>query len=498
MNYCPSMSDFKELAGSANVIPVSRHIMADCLTPVIAFRKLVRESSHAFLLESVTGGEKLARYSFLGCDPFCILKARGDNITVVNEDGTEQKEKGDPFEKLRAMLGQYRAAETNLLPLLAGGAVGYIGYDAVRHIENLPDAPADILGLPDVYMCFYDMMFVIDHINNAARIVCSARIDGSDVAAKYSEACERIEKLAERLGRSSPVSMPDVVLEDEAEIPFSSNFEREDFEDVVRRAKEYITAGDILQVVLSQRLTVDCTSDPFDIYRALRLINPSPYMFHLKMDGLDLAGSSPEVMVRLENGKVTVRPIAGTRRRGRNEDEDRALADELLADPKERAEHAMLLDLGRNDVGRIAKFGTVNVTEEMVIEKYSHVMHITSNVEGSIEEGLDAVDVLRACLPAGTVSGAPKVRAMQIIDELEPDMRGPYAGAVGYLDFAGNMDTCIAIRTVTIEGGRAHIQAGAGIVADSIPEMEYKETINKARGMLKALGVARSLGENGK
>lgn len=492
------MSDFKALAGSANVIPVSRHIMADCLTPVIAFRKLAQESSHAFLLESVTGGEKLARYSFLGCDPFCILKARGDDITVVNEDGTEQKEKGDPFEKLRSMLGQYRAAETNLPPLLAGGAVGYIGYDAVRHIEDLPNAPADVLGLPDVYMCFYDTMFVIDHINNAARIVCSARLDGSNVEAKYNEACERIEKLAQRLGRPSPVSMPDVILEGESETPFSSNFEREDFEDVVRRAKEYIIAGDILQVVLSQRFTVDCAPDPFDIYRALRLINPSPYMFHLKLDGLDLAGSSPEVMVRLENGTVTVRPIAGTRRRGKNEDEDRALADELLADPKERAEHAMLLDLSRNDVGRIAKFGTVNVTEEMVIEKYSHVMHITSNVEGSIEENRDAVDVLRACLPAGTVSGAPKVRAMQIIDELEPDMRGPYAGAVGYLDFAGNMDTCIAIRTVAIEGGRAHVQAGAGIVADSIPEKEYEETINKARGMLKALDVARGLGGSGK
>lgn len=494
MKYYPSLSDFKTLADTANVIPVSRHMMADHLPPVTAFRKLVEKSRHGFLFESVTGGEKLARYSFIGCDPFCILKAKGSSITIVGEDGKEKRENGDPFEVLRRMVSQYTAAKTSPLPLLAGGAVGYIGYDAVRHVENLASPPADVMELPDVYMCFYDEMFVMDHINNAAQVVCSARLDGGGIEKKYTETCARIDGLAERLEQSFPVSMPDVVLEGDPEVQFSSNFDRDGFQDAVRKGKEYISAGDILQVVLSQRLSVKDPPDPLEIYRALRLINPSPYMFHLRMDGLDLVGSSPEVMVRLENGIVTVRPIAGTRRRGKTEEEDKALAEELLADPKERAEHAMLLDLGRNDVGRIADFGSVNVTEEMIIERYSHVMHITSNVEGKIEGDKDAVDVLKACLPAGTVSGAPKVRAMEIIDELEPDTRGPYAGAVGYLDFAGNMDTCIAIRTIMVADGAAHVQAGAGIVADSVPEREYEETINKAKGMLKALHIARTLG----
>ncbi len=494
MKYYPSLSEFKALAEGANVIPISRRMMADHLPPVTAFRKLSEKSRHAFLFESVTGGEKLARYSFMGCDPFCTLKAKGDSITVVGEDGKKKQENGDPFEVLRRMVSQYAAPKTSPLPLLAGGAVGYIGYDAVRHIENLKSPPSDVLQLPDVYMCFYDEMFVVDHINNAAQAVCSARLDGSDIEKKYTETCARIDGLVARLEQSSPVSMPDVSLEGDPEVPFTSNFDRDGFQKAVQKGKEYISAGDILQVVLSQRLSVGNAPDPLEIYRALRLINPSPYMFHLRMDGLDLVGSSPEVMVRLENGIVTVRPIAGTRKRGRDEEEDEALAKELLADPKERAEHAMLLDLGRNDVGRISDFGSVNVTEKMIVERYSHVMHITSNVEGRIKGDKDAVDVLKACLPAGTVSGAPKVRAMEIIDELEPDTRGPYAGAVGYLDFAGNMDTCIAIRTVMVADGVAHVQAGAGIVADSVPEREYEETINKAKGMLKALHIARPLG----
>lgn len=494
MSYYPSLSDFKKLADTANVIPVYRHVAADCLTPPLAFRKLAEGSEHAFLFESVTGREKLARYSFMGCNPFSILKAKGNSITLLEKNGRERQETGDPFDVLQRMISRYTPAETSLPRLLTGGAVGYIGYDAVRHIENLPSSPPDVLGFPEVYLCFYDTMFVIDHVSNAARIVCSARLDGRDTEKAYSLACLRIDELAERLTVNSTISLPNVSLEGEPEIPFSSNFSREEFEEAVVKSKEYISAGDILQVVLSQRLTVESAPDPFEIYKALRLINPSPYMFHLQMDGLDLVGSSPEVMVRMENGIVTVRPIAGTRRRGRTEEEDKALAEELLADPKERAEHTMLLDLGRNDIGRIAEFGSVNVTEEMIIEKYSHVMHMTSNVEGTIKKGMGAVDVLRACLPAGTVSGAPKVRAMEIIDELEPDTRGPYAGAVGYLDFAGNMDTCIAIRTIVVAGGSAHIQAGAGIVADSIPEREYQETINKAKGMLKALQVARDFG----
>ena len=493
MNYYPSLTDFKKAAETANAIPVYRHVMADSTTPVVAFRKLAEESSHAFLFESVTGGEKLARYSFMGCDPFCILKAKSGSVTLMDQEGNETKKAGDPFEIIRETIAPFKSAESGLPPLLAGGAVGYIGYDAVRYIEHLPDAPPDTLKLPDLYLCFYDTMFVIDHINNAARIVCSARIDGKDMESAYSEACARIDKLAERLSGAPSMSVPDVTLDGEPTIPFSSNFELGQFEEAVRKSKEYIAAGDILQVVLSQRLTLESPPDPYQTYRALRLINPSPYMFHLRMDGLDLVGSSPEVMVRLEDNIVTVRPIAGTRRRGSTVEEDRYLAEELLRDPKELAEHAMLLDLGRNDVGRVSDFGTVKVTEEMVIERYSHVMHITSNVEGQVGEGKDAVDVLCSCLPAGTVSGAPKVRAMEIIDELEPDMRGPYAGAVGYLDFAGNMDTCITIRTIVIADGEAHVQVGAGIVADSIPEKEYTETMNKAKGMLKAIQVAGEL-----
>ncbi len=497
MNYYPSFSEFEGLAASANVVPVYRHVMADSLTPVVAFRKLAEESSHAFLFESVTGGEKLARYSFMGCDPFAVLKAKGKSISVLDDAGKERTEEGDPFDAVREMVGRYRSAETSLPRLAAGGAVGYIGYDAVRHVEDLPSPPPDVLDLPDVYLCFYDTMLVIDHINNVAKIVCGARVGSGDLEEAYRSACDRVDMVAAKLMSPSPVSAPDIVIDGDPDVAFSSNFEPGAFEEAVSAGKEYIAAGDIIQVVLSQRLTLESAPDPFSVYRSLRMINPSPYMFHLRMNDVHLVGSSPEVMVRLENGLVTVRPIAGTRRRGSSDEEDRALAEELLVDPKERAEHAMLLDLGRNDVGRISRFGTVNVTEQMVIERYSHVMHITSNVEGRIDAERDAIDVLKACLPAGTVSGAPKVRAMEIIDELEPDMRGPYAGAVGYLDFAGNMDTCIAIRTVVFAGGSAHVQVGAGIVADSVPEKEYVETINKAKGMLKAIEVAGWIGAGG-
>jgi anthranilate synthase component 1 len=497
MKYYPPFPEFERLATSANVVPVYRHVMADSLTPVVAFRKLAEQSANAFLFESVTGGEKLARYSFMGYDPFFVLKAKDRSISLLDEADNERNETGDPFDTVRSMVGRYRSAETSLPRLAGGGAVGYIGYDAVRHVEKLPDPPSDVLDLPDLYLCFYDTMLVVDHVNNAAKIVCGARIDAADLKGSYERACSRIDEMASRLTRRSPVSLPDIAIEGEPDITFSSNFEAGSFEHAVSEGKEYISAGDVIQVVLSQRLTVESAPDPFDVYRALRVVNPSPYMFHLRMGDLHLVGSSPEVMVRLENGIVTVRPIAGTRRRGRNEEEDAALAAELLADPKEIAEHAMLLDLGRNDVGRISRFGTVDVTEKMIVERYSHVMHLTSNVRGKMDRDRDAVDVLKACLPAGTVSGAPKVRAMEIIDELEPHRRGPYAGAVGYLDFAGNMDTCIAIRTLIFSGGKAHVQVGAGIVADSVPEREYSETINKAKGMLKAIQVARSISSTG-
>jgi anthranilate synthase component 1 len=371
-----------------------------------------------------------------------------------------------------------------------GGAVGYASYDTVRYVEHLPNAPRDDRGLPDLYFLFCDTTIIFDNVSKTVKVVGNARLDGKTTGQAYHEAIERIDGIVELLRRPVAISTEDIAVADGLQREFESNFQKPDYLKMVEACKEYIRAGDIFQVVPSQRLHTRTTADPFNIYRALRVINPSPYMFYLKLDDLQLIGSSPEVMIRVDDGVITLRPIAGTRRRGRTEEEDLELERELLADPKERAEHIMLVDLGRNDVGRVAEYKSVRVTEQMVIERYSHVMHIVSNVTGRLRADCTALDALKASLPAGTLSGAPKVRAMQIIDEFEPTRRGPYGGAVGYIDFFGNLNSCIAIRTIVMKGRDAWVQAGGGIVADSVPENEYEETLNKARGLLKAIDVA--------
>lgn len=485
--YRPSFEEFKVLAGQGNLIPVYREVLADLETPVSAFLK-VGGGDYAFLLESVEGGEKWARYCFLGAEPSLVFRSKGRHITIEGEGKREERE-GDPLEVLKELLGAYRPVQVEGLPRFYGGAVGYMGYDMVRFFERLPERTEDDLNLPDSLFLLTDTLLIFDHVSQKIKVVANAKLEGVDVGAAYGEAIAKIEALVEKLqgGLPAPASTGDHAgIESPAALTVTSNFTGKGFEKAVTRVKEFIRTGEAIQVVLAQRLEVPLASSPFDVYRALRIINPSPYMFYLKLKDLQLVGSSPEVLVRLEGDRIEVRPIAGTRPRGATEEEDRALAEELLRDEKERAEHIMLVDLGRNDIGRVARKGTVEVNELMIIERYSHVMHIVSNVRGQIEDGMDAFDLMRACFPAGTVSGAPKVRAMEIIEELEPTRRGPYAGAVGYFGYSGNMDTCIAIRTLVLTGGRAYLGVGAGVVADSVPEREYQETLNKARALLRA------------
>ena len=472
-------------------MPVYRRLVSDSLTAVSAFHKL-DASPCACLFESVIGGEKVGRYSFLASEPFFRLMAHGNQVEVTDENGSETFESDDPLEELRRRVQAIQAATLPELPPFVSGAVGYAGYDTVRYVENLPNAPEDDRKLPDLAFAFYDHMVVLDNVTKTMIVVAMARLDEPDVDAKsaYDKAAARVDQLVKKLSVPDDTLMPaDIDTKGSVTLQYQSNFKQSEFEDAVKKCVEYIRAGDIFQVVISQRLELPIQAEPFEIYRTLRVVNPSPFMFYLRMPGVTLVGSSPEIMVRVQDGRVTVRPLAGTRPRGENTTEDNRLAEELLADPKERAEHVMLVDLGRNDVGRVAQYGTVEISDVMTIERYSHVMHITSNVQGQLTADQDAFDALRACLPAGTVSGAPKVRAMEIIDELEPHRRGPYAGAVGYVDFAGNMDTCIALRTMVIQDGKCYVQAGAGIVADSNPTSEYQETLNKARGLLKAIEI---------
>ena len=371
--------------------------------------------------------------------------------------------------------------------------MGYAGYDTVRYVERLPNAPEDDRKLPDLSFALYDEMVVFDHANKTLMAVAHAAIDGDNLEQRYSETCARVDRMVEQLREpTGPAPLQDIELRGPITVPHESNFTPDAFKAAVVKCKDYINAGDIFQVVLSQRFQAKTTANPFDIYRALRAVNPSPFMFFVKTPSCILVGASPEIMTRVENNEVTIRPLAGTRKRGATPEEDKALAEELLADPKERAEHIMLVDLGRNDVGRVARFGTVRISDLLTVEKYSHVMHISSTVTGELDAGKTTFDALRSCLPAGTLSGAPKIRAMEIIDELEPHRRGPYGGAVGYVDFTGNMDTCIALRTMVIQGDRAYIQAGAGLVADSDPEAEYQETVNKAMGLMRALEIAET------
>ncbi|HQU42860.1 MAG TPA: anthranilate synthase component I [Pirellulales bacterium] len=498
MMYFPDLDAFRRTARGVQLVPVYRQLAGDMLTPVTAFRKL-DSGSCACLFESVIGGEKVGRYSFLAGDPYRLIEAWGRRVVVTTANatgpaGVEEFESADPLEELRRRITSVRAATLPELPPFCGGAVGYAGYDTVRYTEHLPHPPADDRQLPDLAFAFFDHMVVFDNVRKTMLVVAMARISGDDdaLADEYAAACERVDGLVARLAAvEGRLCLADIDLSGEPHVDYQSNFDRQSFERAVEKCLEYIRAGDIFQVVLSQRLETTVAAPPFEIYRTLRVVNPSPFMFYLRLPQTTLVGSSPEILVRVVDGQVTVRPLAGTRQRGKTEEEDRRLAKELLADPKERAEHVMLVDLGRNDVGRVARYGSVELTDVMTIERYSHVMHITSNVTGQLAEGRDAFDALRACLPAGTVSGAPKVRAMQIIDELEPHRRGPYAGAVGYFDFSGNMDTCIALRTMVLKGDRAYVQAGAGIVADSLPASEYQETLNKARGLLKAIEITQ-------
>ncbi len=489
--YSPDQESFVRMIGQSGLVPVHRTIIADLDTPLTIFAKVAGSRSHAFLFESMEGGEKWGRYSFIGLDPLVTFASSGDTVTVTNAEGEREtrREPVEPLAGLRELLDSFNASNAPGLPRFYGGAVGFLGYDMVRFIEDLPDTrpPVDI---PDSAFMVPRLVLVHDSVRQNLTVICNVRAgDDGGEQQLYADAVQRIEQVADRL--KGPV--PAELLEQSAlsrSHEFSSNMDEPFFAAMVDRAKEYILAGDIIQVVLSQRFHTRTRLQPLTLYRALRHINPSPYLFYLRLGEVVLIGSSPEILVRLEDGAIELRPIAGTRQRGATPAEDQALERELLADPKERAEHLMLVDLGRNDVGRVARSGSVSVRDLLVIERYSHVMHIVSGVHGELAPGLDQFDVLRACFPAGTVSGAPKIRAMEIIDELEPERRGPYAGAVGYFGFSGNMDFCITIRTFVMQGEDLWIQAGAGIVADSMPQKEYEETINKAKGLRMAVELA--------
>ena len=491
MELKPTFEEFRSRATDTGVLPVWREFLFDVDTAVTAYAKL-RRPPFGFLLESVVGGDQWARYTFLGSDPCQAWRLSGGRAELwTPSDGWTPITADDPLADLDGRLRARQPLASEGLPRLWGGAVGYFGYDVVRQIERLPDGPPDDLGLPDGLFAFMDLVLAIDNLLGRAMAIATVAVepglDDTELRRRYDAAADRTLDLVARLSSATPPASLELGPEPSEDPSFSSTMSREEFEAGVERAREYIFAGDVFQVVLSQRLEMPLTAEPFDLYRALRSLNPSPYLYFLELDGFSLVGSSPEVLVRAEDGVVTVRPIAGTRPRGVTPEEDRALALDLREDEKELAEHRMLVDLGRNDIGRIAEYGSVDVPELMVVERYSHVMHLASQVEGRLRPGCSAMDVFKACFPAGTVSGAPKVRAMEIIDELEPVRRGPYAGAVGYFGWGGMaMDTAITIRTVVVKDGTAYVQAGAGIVADSDPAREYDETLNKARALLRA------------
>ena len=473
----PSLEEVKKLQAQGNIIPVYKSVIADFLTPVSAFLKLEKDRSYAFLLESVEGGERIARYSFLGGDPFLIKRYRNGQPP-------------DFIENLRSTMARFHSVSLPNLPPFTGGAVGYFGYDMVRTIEDIPNTGTDDLGVDDAVLMFYKTVLAFDHLRHQIHIISNVIADDSQESLKvqYQKAVEEIAHIEALL--RSPLEIPQVT-RNEREVVVRSNFEKKNYLAAVAKAKEYIAAGDIFQVVLSQRFEVDLLTAPVEIYRALRIVNPSPYMYFLKMPDTSIVGSSPEMLVRVRDRQLEYRPIAGTLPRGTSEAEDEENAEKLRNDEKERAEHIMLVDLGRNDLGRVSQYGTVRVEDLMFIERYSHVMHLVSSLRGQLRDGLDRWDTLMACFPAGTVSGAPKVRAMEIIDELEPTKRGVYAGAVMYADFSNNLDSCIAIRTLVVRGNKGYIQAGGGIVADSVPENEYTETVNKSRALIRAINLAQ-------
>ncbi|MGB2694866.1 MAG: anthranilate synthase component I [Dehalococcoidia bacterium] len=491
MNYIPTLDEAKSFASKGNVVPIYREVPADLETPVSAFLKVAR-GKYSFLLESVEGGERLARYSFIGTEPYRVLRS--------GERATQNEEPGDPLAHIEHELSRYDVAPVPGLPRFHGGAVGYLGYEAIRHYEPRVSAPeSDPLGVPEAVFMFTDTLLVFDHLQHVIKVVSHVRLDG-DIDAAYRQAGWRIEELVGRLGQ--PL----------AELPYRragaeptskgergracSNMTRDEYKAKVERIKQYIVAGDCIQAVLSQRFFRPTPAHPFDIYRALRTVNPSPYMFYLDLGDAQLVGASPEMLVRVEDGAIDYHPIAGTRPRGTDTAQDLALEEELRKDEKERAEHIMLVDLGRNDVGRVSEPGTVQVTQLMDVERYSHVMHLVSHVQGRLRGDMSSYDALRASFPAGTVSGAPKIRAMEIIAELEPDRRGTYAGSVGYFDMSGNIDTCITLRTMLMKDGVAHVQAGGGIVYDSDPVTEFEETESKARAMMRAIDRAEEMIES--
>ena len=474
--YRPSLQEFQAYAGSANLVPVYKEINADLETPVSAYMKVAR-GPYSYLLESVEGGERVARYSFIGTDPQEVVKTGpGEALGEI-----------DPLKPVEEMLSRYVLADVDDLGKFNGGAVGYVSYDAVRHFERLPMPEADPLGLPESVFMLSTTYLVFDHVRHSIRVVSHAHLEG-DVERAYQEATDRIDEVVRRL--EGPPMRLEPNLDRPTDADVEVNMSPDEYAGMVDAAREYIIAGDIIQAVVAQRLSRPTSAHPFQVYRALRTVNPSPYMYYLDLDGFQIVGASPELLVQVIDGRVAVHPIAGTRPRGRDEAEDQRLEEELRTDEKERAEHVMLLDLGRNDVGRVSKPGTVRVTQAMDVERYSHVIHLVSHVTGELQDGYSNYDALRACFPAGTVSGAPKIRAMEIVAELEPDRRSVYAGAVGYFDFSGNMDTAISIRTMVLKDGVAHVQAGGGIVYDSNPDSEYMETIHKASAVLRAIDKA--------
>ncbi len=473
--YRPTLEEVKKMAGQGNLVPVYREIVADLETPVSAFLKINR-GGPSFLLESVEGGQRMARYSFIGTEPYRL-------------SATTAADNTDPLPAIAAEMDQFKIVPVAGLPCFCGGAVGYLSYETASRFEALPSPPADPLGLPESLFMFADTMLVFDHVSHTIKVLSLVRLNG-DIDAAYKQALARIDDLVARLGQPLDNGHRSNNRPPADESPLSSSLSRQDFTAGVSRIKEHITAGEAIQVVLSQRLSRPTTAAPFEIYRALRSINPSPYMFYLDYRDFQIIGASPEILVRTEDGAVMTRPLAGTRRRGKTAEEDTALEEELKNDEKERAEHIMLVDLGRNDIGRVSQPGSVAVSDLMEVERYSHVMHLVTHVQGKLRSDMTAVDALRACFPAGTVSGAPKIRAMQIIAELEPDKRGPYAGCVGYFSFSGNMDMAIAIRTMVLKNGVAYVPAGCGVVYDSQPENEYEETLNKAHALLQAIDQA--------
>ncbi|MFP4417702.1 MAG: anthranilate synthase component I [Chitinivibrionales bacterium] len=484
----PSFEEVRELAKKGTVVPVCNTILADTETPVSVWLKLFPGKQYSFLLESVTGGDTVARYSFIGADPFLIFRARENSYQISGE--MSERGTGNPLERLRGLMHSYKSVHVAGLPRFCGGAVGYCSYDSIRYWENIPDSNPREDDLDEIFYGFYRTIIAFDNREHHLLLIQNIFTDETDdLQEAYKSTVDYLRTLEDRMAvglQSTKVSIGPPG-------PIGSNFERGAYESAVEKCKEYIKAGDIFQVVLSQRFSVDVDASPFDLYRILRTVNPSPYMFFLNCDTTAIIGASPEMLVRVEDGKIETRPIAGTRPRGKNEAEDERLAAELKADPKEIAEHVMLVDLGRNDIGRVSTFGTVRADDMMHIEKYSHVMHMVTDVHGYLHEDKDAFDALFSCFPAGTLSGAPKIRAMEIIDELEPVRRSVYGGALGYIDFAGNLDSCIVIRTIVYKDGKATVQAGAGIVADSVPAKEYEETVNKAGALFAAINRAREM-----